>query len=406
MKNNLINTLSFHLKGYDRVRAIYKIRQNINKFGDKLGKKNRILNHIIKRNITSNKFIDLRINKFYPKSSTISFSNDLIKRQHNKYSQILKDDDNEEELTLDKQNAKIIFKNILKNENEKRKSDSKNNLIEDKIKKEKNIIKNNKIIDDESFKQEQENNKKKFILMNNYQLFKPIKNNKTSIDFLSVTHSDKISHNISPKNFNNNDIINLIKDKDKEDNSKKIMTKSTSNLNMSLFTKKIIPKIHVLQLKGSSSLIKLTKNAVSEYKNKNKITIKSRNEFRKKHKISAKTELKKHLSYYPNNNNNESNEKQNDSNRAQSMIEPINKNLVSRGFNTSITQYYKYLNRKSIPSYIKLPNINRISIPNILINKGLSNHSPNTDLNKNYYLLKDNENQFINKIYPMKSSLK
>ena len=35
-----MNNPWFHLKGYDRVRAIYKLQQSINKFGDKLGKKN------------------------------------------------------------------------------------------------------------------------------------------------------------------------------------------------------------------------------------------------------------------------------------------------------------------------------------------------------------------------------
>ena len=55
-------TPNFHLKGYERVMAIHKIKQSINKFGDKLGKKNNILNNIKRKNIFGGDLINLSLN--------------------------------------------------------------------------------------------------------------------------------------------------------------------------------------------------------------------------------------------------------------------------------------------------------------------------------------------------------
>lgn len=56
------NTFFFHFKGYDRVIAIHKIKKSINKFGDKLGKKNNILKNIKRQDALGKIFVNLTIN--------------------------------------------------------------------------------------------------------------------------------------------------------------------------------------------------------------------------------------------------------------------------------------------------------------------------------------------------------
>ena len=55
------NTFFFHFKGYDRVIAIHKIKKSINKFGDKLGKKNNILKNIKRQDALGKIFVNLTI---------------------------------------------------------------------------------------------------------------------------------------------------------------------------------------------------------------------------------------------------------------------------------------------------------------------------------------------------------
>ena len=152
MKKNSFDFLWLQLKGYDRVRAIYKLRKNINKFGDKLGKKNMILNNILHKDLIGYKFMDLNITRFFPKEKKINFSNDLIKSQNpNPNSEEIKNNNNDEEqkLLID-QTTKIIVKNLIKSKENKRKSETLSNSSEDKIKnkyftkiRNENVINNN-----------------------------------------------------------------------------------------------------------------------------------------------------------------------------------------------------------------------------------------------------------------------
>ena len=87
-------------------------------------------------------------------------------------------------------------------------------------------------------------------------------------------------------------------------------------------------------------------------------------------------------------------------NLTKSISENINEKFINKGINTSMTQQYNYYNRKRIPSYIRLPNINRISFPNNDIDLGINdkiNSSNNNSLFTNYSLLKEDKNKFINK---------
>ena len=137
MKKNLKNAHWFELKGYDRVRAIFKLRKSINKFGDKLGKKNHILNIILKNNITNNKFIDLNITRFYPEAKPINFSNYLIKQSNNVQFYEEKKNSNiysTEEKSTTYQTNEIITNNIIKNNDNSNRNDKFYNVSKEIVK--------------------------------------------------------------------------------------------------------------------------------------------------------------------------------------------------------------------------------------------------------------------------------
>ena len=130
MKKNSNDLLWFQLKGYDRVRAIYKLKKDINKYGDKLGKKNNILKNILHKDLKSYLFMDLNITRLYPKTKPIQFSNDLIKNKHN--SDEVKNN-SEQKLIID-QTTKTIITNALNNQENQGNSDYSNNSPKVKIK--------------------------------------------------------------------------------------------------------------------------------------------------------------------------------------------------------------------------------------------------------------------------------
>ena len=144
MKKNLKNTYLFALKGYDRVRAIYKLRKSINKFGDKLGKKTHILNIILKNNIINDKFIDLNITKFYPGTKPINFKNFLIKHNNNiQYSEEIKNSNNcVDEIATTNQTNEIISSKIFMNKDNLNRNDKLDNASKEKIK---SYLKNKRI---------------------------------------------------------------------------------------------------------------------------------------------------------------------------------------------------------------------------------------------------------------------
>jgi len=396
MKKNSFDFLWLQLKGYDRVRAIYKLRKNINKFGDKLGKKNMILNNILHKDLIGYKFMDLNITRFFPKEKKINFSNDLIKSQNpNPNSEEIKNNNNDEEqkLLID-QTTKIIVKNLIKSKENKRKSETLSNSSEDKIKnKYFTKIRNEKVINnnDNNGDSMKANSFKPKNIIQNYKLFHSSKNNKTSIEFYSPkrNHSFKSDYNISPKHFNKNfDIINLIQENENIQNQKPLV--NNSNINMSLYNKKIIPKIHILKLRTNKNTIKLQKNySTTSINHFNNIHPKSRNSLPKKYKSRAETKMKKIKVIKHQSSNGESSRSTNRNNNIDNIRKTLNENFINKGMNTSKTTSFNFFKRKRIPSYIRLPYINKILFPKANSNLGISGIGNNSSSVGNNALLKD-----------------
>ena len=396
MKKNSFDFLWLQLKGYDRVRAIYKLRKNINKFGDKLGKKNMILNNILHKDLIGYKFMDLNITRFFPKEKKINFSNDLIKSQNpNPNSEEIKNNNNDEEqkLLID-QTTKIIVKNLIKSKENKRKSETLSNSSEDKIKnKYFTKIRNEKVINnnDNNGDSMKANSFKPKNIIQNYKLFHSSKNNKTSIEFYSPkrNHSFKSDYNISPKHFNKNfDIINLIQENENIQNQKPLV--NNSNINMSLYNKKIIPKIHILKLRTNKNTIKLQKNySTTSINHFNNIHPKSRNSLPKKYKSRAETKMKKIKVIKHQSSNGESSRSTNRNNNIDNIGKTLNEIFINKGMNTSKTTSFNFFKRKRIPSYIRLPYINKILFPKANSNLGISGIGNNSSSVRNNALLKD-----------------
>ena len=397
MKKNSFDFLWLQLKGYDRVRAIYKLRKNINKFGDKLGKKNMILNNILHKDLIGYKFMDLNITRFFPKEKKINFSNDLIKSQNpNPNSEEIKNNNNDEEqkLLID-QTTKIIVKNLIKSKENKRKSETLSNSSEDKIKnKYFTKIRNEKVInnnDNNNGDSMKANSFKPKNIIQNYKLFHSSKNNKTSIEFYSPkrNHSFKSDYNISPKHFNKNfDITNLIQENENIQNQKPLV--NNSNINMSLYNKKIIPKIHILKLRTNKNTIKLQKNySTTSINHFNNIHPKSRNSLPKKYKSRAETKMKKIKVIKHQSSNGESSRSTNRNNNIDNIGKTLNENFINKGMNTSKTTSFNFFKRKRIPSYIRLPYINKILFPKANSNLGISGIGNNSSSVGNNALLKD-----------------
>lgn len=407
MKKNKYDFLWFQLKGYDRIRAIYKLRKNINKYGDKFGKKNKILNNILHKDLIGYKFNDLNITRYSPTKKPIYFTNDLIKSKHNKhYSEEKKNSDQQ---SLNEQNPKIIVKTLLNSQEKQRKSDSLSNSSEgkiknkyfSKIKNEKKIMNDNNDIENNNSIQKQLFKQKN--MLHNYKLFHQVKKHQTISEFFNRSRNpsnQSVDQIASKNNERNTDIINLIQDKDNNLNKKSSINNSI--INMSLYNKKIIPKIHILKLKTNFNLIKLQKNySTSKINEYNKLKAKTKNIKNKTYINKSELKMKKIKIIKHGNINNDSNKSINYGNFSPQKMEPgRNGNSINKGINTSIATSFNFFNRKRIPSYIRLPYINKISFPKVDSNSSIESIVKNFNSNSfiNHIFLKDDKNQFINKI--------
>ena len=398
MKKNVEDIHWIKSKGYDRVRAIFKLRKSISQFGDKLGKKNKLLNNILKNNFITNKFNDLNITRFYPEAKPINFSNFLIRRSNDLfYSEEIKNS----KMTFCKENEinaiihRSIFKkdeNLIKEEKLDNSTEKIKSYISRKKEEQNNISNNNKTRNkskDNKNALQHNNNQKKL------KYFYPIQKNKQSSGFFISSSSDFQSVNISPR-YRNNNIINLKKNKNINLNKDKvhITALNNSNIYMSLYNKNIIPKIKILKLNT-----KKTRNEFQKSHSTNNISntphIKSRNMTGKKYNFKSQHKFTK-INFRKNKNIEESNTYNN--NLLKSSEDIINNNLISKGINTLMTRTFNFYKRKRIPSYIRFPKINLILLPqnetdlenNYIINNGSF---------ENYILLKDLQNQIINKLY-------
>ena len=124
------HNIKFNLKGYDRVIAIHKLKQSIDKFGDKSGRKNALLNTIRKKDIIGNSFIDLKISKLDQKEVKHSVRIHLLNKNFRNDFNYKNGGYTENEKINSSQIKKLLNNDKIKIEN-----DTQSNSYEEKIKK-------------------------------------------------------------------------------------------------------------------------------------------------------------------------------------------------------------------------------------------------------------------------------
>ena len=397
--------LNFNMKGYDRVRAIYKLKQSINKFGDKLGRKNKLLNKIQRKDKIGHNFINIIINKIPPKDIRPSFTKNILNK---KFMDTTEDSKND--LSKEEQKVKEAFiESLLNDEIIKNENDVLNNSYEYKLK------------ETDLFSQSNQKESSNQILIHD---FSNSKNNKNKeFTYLNIIQSMK-NFNIVRKNktyYNNfyntlNKGISPINKNDYKFQDHKGIKKSKflngNNIDKNKYNKiifhnkKIIPKFRSLKLgtkpkmKISYNVIKLGRNFSIGNIRQNELSIKTRLLFYNKYKKKKEIKLRK---IKTSKSQNDIFEAENDSynngigvsiirsdNTKNFGQQTMNGNYLSKKYNLPISININAFKR--IPSYIRLPNINRVSFPKDNLLKNKSDFAINFDHynnNTNYFYLKD-----------------
>ena len=403
--------LNFNMKGYDRVRAIYKLKQSINKFGDKLGRKNKLLNKIKRKDKIGHNFINLTINKMPPKDIRPSFTIDVLNQ---KFVDITEDSKND--LSKEEQKAKEeMIESLLNDENIKNENDVLNNSYEYKLKEtdlfsQSNQKESNNQILIHDFSNSKNNKNKEFTYLNIIQSmknFNTVRKNKTyNNDFYNILNKRISPINKNDYKFQNRKII--IKSKFLNGNN----TEKNKYNKIIFHNKKIIPKFRSLKL-GTKPKMKLNYNVIKLGKNfsignirQNELSIKTRLLFYNKYKKKKEMKLTK---IKTSKSQNDICEAESDSYNSGGGVsdctknfgqQTMNGNYLSKKYNLPISININVFKR--IPSYIRLPNINRVSFPKDNLIKNKSDCGINFDYynkNNNYFYLKDIKNNSTNKIY-------
>ena len=407
--------LNFNMKGYDRVRAIYKLKQSINKFGDKLGRKNKLLNKIKRKDKIGHDFINLTINKITPKDIRPSFTIDILNKKF-----VETTEDSKNDLSKEEHKAKeTMIESLLNDENIKNENDVLNNSFEYKLK------------ETDLFSQSNQKESNNQILIHD---FSNSKNNKNKeFTYLNIIQSMKNFNTIRKNKTYNNDFYNIlnkpmspINQKDYKFKDHKIIIKSKflnsndtdkNKYNKIIFhNKKIIPKFRSLKL-GTKPKIKLNYNVIKLGNNfsisnirQNELSIKTRLLFYNKYKKKKEMKLTKIKSSKSQNDILEAESDSYNSGGGMNIMrsdstknfgqQTMNGNYLSKKYNLPISININVFKR--IPSYIRLPNINRVSFPKDNLLKNKSDCGINFDYynnNNNYFYLKDIKNNNTNKIY-------
>ena len=403
--------LNFNMKGYDRVRAIYKLKQSINKFGDKLGRKNKLLNKIKRKDKIGHNFINLTINKMPPKDIRPSFTIDILNQ---KFVDITEDSKND--LSKEEQKSKEeMIESLLNDENIKNENDVLNNSYEYKLKEtdlfsQSNQKESNNQILIHDFSNSKNNKNKEFTYLNIIQSmknFNTVRKNKTyNNDFYNILNKRISPINKNDYKFQNRKII--IKSKFLNGNN----TEKNKYNKIIFHNKKIIPKFRSLKL-GTKPKMKLNYNVIKLGKNfsignirQNELSIKTRLLFYNKYKKKKEMKLTK---IKTSKSQNDICEAESDSYNSGGGVsdctknfgqQTMNGNYLSKKYNLPISININVFKR--IPSYIRLPNINRVSFPKDNLIKNKSDCGINFDYynkNNNYFYLKDIKNNSTNKIY-------
>ena len=389
MKKKSCDFLWFQSKGYDKVRAIYKLRKEIHKFGDKLGKRKNMLNHIIHKDPNSFKFSELNITKLYPKKKLIYFSNDLIKSLQNKSkSEEIKNDNNNinEQKLLDKTTTKELDKEPFEEPEIEKNNETLNYSTENKYLRIFTKIKKNK------------DNKKQISNQRNIQNNKLLGNvnEKTNNDILNTSrnYSNRTNNILTPKNINDKANVTNCR---KINKNIKIQKSSShgSNINILLDNyKNIIPKMHILKLKLNFNSTKLKKNSSESKIHKFKL-VKPRNFFEKINKYRSEEKMKKIKSKDPYNMNGELTKNIMESITIEKLGQTLNASFLNKGVETATIPNFNFFYRKRMPSYIRFPFINKVSLPKVDFNRRnfeIGNVSSSTSYGS-YFISKDDKTQ-------------
>ena len=393
MKKNSCNFLWLQLKGYDRVRAIHKLKKEINKFGDKLGKKNNILNQIMHRDLYKYQLNDLNITRFYPKPKQIYFSNDLIKSIHYKSnSEEIKNNYNNEPKLFENTATKEIIKDPFEEPEQEfeKKNENLNYTAENKYLKIFTRIKNNK------------DNKKQ---IPNQRSIKNLKlsqntNNKTNNELLSSSrnNTNRTNQILTPKIVNENaNVVNYVRIKI----NKNIKIQKSANHSSNIYKpinnnkKKIIPKMNIIKLKININSAKLKKNYSDSIMNKF-CPMKPNNFFIKVFKNKSENKMKKIKLINHQSINHESTRNILGNTTIEKLQQTLNASFNHKGINTSTIPTFNFFHRKRIPSYIRLPYINKVLLPKVDFKKRNSlfeSFSSSTSYGS-YFFSKDYKNQY------------
>ena len=403
MKRSGSNTINFNMKGYDRVRAIYKLKQSINKFGDRLGRKNKLLNEIKRSDNIGNDFINLTINKVQPKNSRSTLFFNIFKKRSNDSVEKNKNDSYKEEC---KGKGYEFEFNENKNQNG---NELLNNSYDIKFKETGLLSHSNRNSS------------------NNYQNdFSDYRNQQKKLSFIKIKQNLKRNHIVNHKKCDNDIHYQSSLNKNISEINKKIFHKieihnndkgsiySAVNYNYITLVDKNKNAVKYRNLKlGTKPKMKIKYNIIklgrhfSNYNiNQSDINIKSRllfyNKYKKKN-VMKLTKIK--ISKSRMEKSKGEGERESCHTGGGYMREYMMKNLEHQNFHQNEENKAPItFNRhsfKKIPSYVRLPNISRISLPKN--NLGASNDNgikiDYCDKSNNFFYLKDEKNNSLNKIY-------
>jgi len=317
----------------------------------------------------------------------------------------------------DKINSSQI-KHLLNNDKIKVENETQSNSYDEKIKKNDFFLRNNNRYDSNynssSLNNNSNNNKGNDYLFLN--LIQGMRNNSTLRKNKTYNHFYNLLNNND--NSSKNKSENIFKNKEKIINIKNSLFNYNSNNTMhnSILYKKILfsnkniahkfkygPK---QKIKLNCKLVNLGGGSLSTGNiNQKKPSIKNRTLFCTKYNSSkmkltkikvSKTQNDLFDKYYESRNTEEKNSLNNNTkNFGQQTINDYYLNLRNRWDLTRNFNLYK-----RIPSYIRLPNINKVSFPNDILKSENNEIGFNYDnYCNNYFYLKDSKNQSINKIY-------
>jgi len=152
--------------------------------------------------------------------------------------------------------------------------------------------------------------------------------------------------------------------------------------------------MHILKLKLNFNSTKLKKNSSESKIHKFKL-VKPRNFFEKINKYRSEEKMKKIKSKDPYNMNGELTKNIMESITIEKLGQTLNASFLNKGVETSTIPNFNFFYRKRMPSYIRFPFINKVSLPKVDFNRRnfeIGNVSSSTSYGS-YFISKDDKTQ-------------